>query len=199
MHTHPEYAAQQLRRIRRDTYVGMTFSNTIALCIVIATAVTLNEHGITNIQTSSQAAEALRPVAGEFAFAVFALGIVGTGLLAVPVLAGSAAYAVSEVFGWKAGLSDGFREARGFYSIIIAAMVIGTIASTMELDPIRALVWSAIVNGVIAVPMMVAMMCIVQSRKLMGKLTVGRPLSVLGWAATGVMGLAVAFMLITGL
>ena len=199
MHTHPEYAAQQLQRIRRDTYIGMTFSNTIALCIVIATAVTLNEHGITNIQTSSQAAEALRPVAGEFAFAVFALGIVATGLLAVPVLAGSAAYAVSEVFGWKAGLSDRFRQARGFYSIIIAAMVIGTIASTMELDPIRALVWSAIVNGVIAVPMMVAMMCIVQSRKLMGKLTVGRPLSVLGWTATGVMGLAVAFMLVTSL
>jgi Mn2+/Fe2+ NRAMP family transporter len=197
MHSHPEYAAQQLKRIRRDTYVGMTFSNLIALCIVVATAVTLNEHGITNIQTSSQAAEALRPVAGDFAFAVFALGIVGTGLLAVPVLAGSAAYAVSEVFGWKAGLSDGFWEARGFYSIIIVATLIGTIASTMELDPIRALVWSAIVNGVIAVPMMVVMMCIGQSRRLMGKLTIGRPLQILGWAATGVMGLAVLFMLVT--
>jgi Mn2+/Fe2+ NRAMP family transporter len=184
-------------RIRRDTYVGMSFSNLIALCIVVATAVTLNEHGITNIQTSSQAAEALRPVAGDFAFAVFALGIVGTGLLAVPVLAGSAAYAVSEVFGWTAGLSEGFQEARGFYSIIIVATVIGTIASTMELDPIRALVWSAIVNGVIAVPMMVVMMCIGQSSKLMGTLTIGGPLRFLGWAATGVMGLAVLFMLVT--
>ena len=107
----------------------MIFSNVIALCIVIATAVTLNMHGVTNIQTSSQAAEALRPVAGEFAFAIFALGIIGTGLLAVPVLAGSAAYAVSEAFGWKAGLSRGFHEARGFYAIIIAATVIGTLMS----------------------------------------------------------------------
>jgi Mn2+/Fe2+ NRAMP family transporter len=197
MHSHPEYADQQLKRIRRDTYVGMSFSNLIALCIVVATAVTLNEHGITDIQTSSQAADALRPVAGEFAFAVFALGIVGTGLLAVPVLAGSAAYAVSEVFGWQAGLSDGFWDARGFYSIVIVATVIGTIASTMEIDPIRALVWSAVVNGVIAVPMMVVMMCIGQSRVLIGKLTIGGLMRVLGWAATGVMGLAVLFMLVT--
>jgi len=197
MHTHPAYAVQQLRRIRRDTYIGMIFSNVIALCIVIATAVTLNEHGITHIQTSAQAAQALRPVAGDFAFAVFSLGIIGTGLLAVPVLAGSAAYAVSEVFGWKAGLSDGFQQARGFYAIIIAATAIGTLASTMELDPLRALVWSAIVNGVVAVPMMVVMMCIGQSRKLMGTLTIGGTLRTLGWAATGVMGAAVAFMGVT--
>jgi Mn2+/Fe2+ NRAMP family transporter len=128
---------------------------------------------------------------------VFALGIVGTGLLAVPVLAGSAAYAVSEVFGWQAGLSDGFWDARGFYSIVIVATVIGTIASTMEIDPIRALVWSAVVNGVIAVPMMVVMMCIGQSRVLIGKLTIGGLMRVLGWAATGVMGLAVLLMLVT--
>ena len=121
----------------------MTFSNLVALCIVLATAVTLNQHGITQIASSAQAAEALRPVAGEFAFAVFALGIVGTGLLAVPVLAGSAAYAVSELFGWKAGLSQGFRQARGFYLIIIAATGIGTAMGIFQLDPMRALVWSA--------------------------------------------------------
>ncbi len=144
--------AEHLSRIKQDTWFGMTFSNVIALCIVIATAVTLNQAGITNIQTSAQAAEALRPVAGEFAFLVFALGIVGTGLLAVPVLAGSAAYAVSELFGWRGGLSSGFHEARGFYGIIIAATGIGTALGAMDVDPIKALVWSAVVNGVISVP-----------------------------------------------
>lgn len=162
-----------------------------------ATAVTLNQHGITNIQTSSQAAEALRPVPGEWAFVVFALGIVGMGLLAVPVLAGSAAYAVSEVFGWRAGLSHGFREARGFYLIILAATGIGTVMSAFELDPIKALVWSAIVNGVISVPIMVVMMWIGQSKRIMGALTMSRRHRFFGWAATVVMAAAVLFMLIT--
>ena len=196
---HPEYVAEHLWRIKLDTYIGMGFSNLIAVCIVIATAVTLNLHGTTNIQTSSQAAEALRPVAGEFAFAVFALGIVGTGLLAVPVLAGSAAYAVSDVFGWKGGLSRGFHEARGFYAIIIVATVIGTLMSTLELDPIRALVWSAVVNGVIAVPIMVVMMWIGQSKRIMGALTISPRHRFFGWAATMVMFLAVAFMAVTSL
>ena len=194
---HPEYAAEHLGRIKQDTYVGMILSNVIAMCIVIATAVTLNQQGITSIQTSSQAAEALRPVAGEFAFALFALGIIGTGLLAVPVLAGSAAYAVSEVFGWKSGLSHGFREARGFYSIIIVATVIGTLMSTLEVDPIKALVWSAVVNGVISVPIMVVMMWIGQSKRIMGTLTISWRHRFFGWAATGVMALAVTFMLLT--
>ena len=196
---HPAYAAEHLARIKLDTYVGMGFSNVIALCIVIATAVTLNQHGITNIQTSSQAAEALRPLAGEWAFALFALGIVGTGLLAVPVLAGSAAYAVSEVFGWKAGLSHGFREARGFYLIILAATGIGTVMSAFELDPIKALVWSAIVNGVISVPIMVVMMWIGQSKRIMGSLTMSRRHRFFGWAATVVMAAAVLFMLATAM
>jgi Mn2+/Fe2+ NRAMP family transporter len=194
---HPEYAAEHLSRIKQDTFVGMTFSNVIALCIVVATAVTLNEHGITNIQTSAQAAEALRPVAGEFAFAAFALGIVGTGLLAVPVLAGSAAYAVSEVFGWKAGLSHGFHEARGFYLIIIAATGIGTLMSTLELDPIKALVWSAVVNGVISVPIMVVMMWIGQSSRIMGDLTMSARHRFFGWSATGLMAVAVLVMFLT--
>ena len=197
LRSHPSYVAEHLSRIKQDTFIGMTFSNLIALCIVIATAVTLNAHGITNIQTSAQAAEALRPVAGDFAFAVFALGIVGTGLLAVPVLAGSAAFAVSEVFGWKAGLSKGFHEARGFYLIIIAATGIGTAMGFFDVDPIRALVWSAIVNGVISVPIMVVLMMIGQSPTLMGKFTISGRHRFFGWSATVVMGAAVAFMLLT--
>jgi NRAMP (natural resistance-associated macrophage protein)-like metal ion transporter len=197
LRSHPAYAAEHLSRIKQDTYIGMIFSNVIAVCIVVATAVTLNLHGVTSVQTSAQAAEALRPVAGEFAFAVFALGIIGTGMLAVPVLAGSAAYAVSEVFGWKAGLSHGFHEARGFYAIIIAATLIGTFMGAVEIDPIKALVWSAIVNGVISVPIMVVMMWIGQSEKLMGALTMSQRHRFFGWSATGVMGLAVAFMLLT--
>ncbi|MDE2417674.1 MAG: divalent metal cation transporter [Burkholderiales bacterium] len=195
--SHPEYAAEHLWRIKEDTYIGMSFSNMVALCIVIATAVTLNAQGITNIQTSSQAAEALRPVAGEFAFLVFALGIIGTGLLAVPVLAGSAAYAVSELYGWKASLSDGFNEARGFYLIIIAATGIGTAMGYLEVDPIKALVWSAIVNGVISVPIMAAMMLVGQSEKLMGQYTISTRHRFFGWSATLVMTVAVLVMFAT--
>lgn len=194
---HPEYAAEHLSRIKQDTFVGMTFSNVIALCIVVATAVTLNLQGITSIQTSAQAAEALRPVAGEFAFAVFALGIIGTGLLAVPVLAGSAAYAVSELYGWKAGLSHDFHEAKGFYLIIVAATGIGTLVGYLEVDPMQALVWSAIVNGVISVPIMAALLWIGQSPRLMGLHTISRKHRWLGWTATVVMAVAVIVMVAT--
>ena len=191
------YASEHLSRIKQDTFIGMGFSNFVALCIVIATAVTLNENGTTNIQTSAQAAEALRPVAGEFAFLIFSLGIIGTGLLAVPVLAGSAAYAVSELFGWKAGLSRGFHEARGFYLIIIAATGIGSGMGFFDVDPIKALVLSAIVNGVISVPIMVVLMMIGQSKKLMGRFTISPRHRFFGWAATVVMGAAVAVMFAT--
>jgi NRAMP (natural resistance-associated macrophage protein)-like metal ion transporter len=195
--SNPEYAAEHLLRIKQDTYVGMSFSNVVALCIVIATAVTLNAQGITNIQTSSQAAEALRPVAGEFAFLIFALGIIGTGLLAVPVLAGSAAYAVSELFGWNASLSQRFSKARGFYLIIVAATGIGTLMGFLEVDPIQALVWSAIVNGVISVPIMAAMMLVGQSEKCMGRYTISLRHRIFGWTATLVMGVAVLVMFAT--
>ena len=195
---HPAYVRKHLRRIKLDTVVGMGFSNLVALCIVVATAVTLNQRGIVNIQTSAQAAEALRPVAGEFAFLVFALGIVGTGLLAVPVLAGSAAYAVSELFGWKAGLSRGFHEARGFYLIIIAATGIGSAMGAFDVDPIKALVLSAIINGVISVPIMVVLMMIGQSRRLMGRFTITLRHRFFGWSATAVMAAAVAVMFATG-
>ncbi len=197
LRANPEYAAEHLARIKGDTYVGMIFSNGIALCIILATAVTLNKNGITNILTSAQAAEALKPVAGEFAFVLFSLGIIGTGLLAVPVLAGSAAFAVSEVFEWKAGLSRGFHEARGFYAIIIAATALGAIMGSLEVDPIKALVWSAIINGIISVPIMFVMMRIGQSEQIMGELTISRRHQLLGWTATGVMALAVGFMLVT--
>lgn len=186
-----------LRRIRHDTVAGMVFSNVIALCIVLATAATLNVHGVGEIRTAAQAAEALRPAAGPFAFAVFAMGIIGTGLLAVPVLAGSAAYAVSEVFGWKAGLSHGFHEARGFYAILIAATGIGALMGLFEVDPMRALVWSAIANGVISVPIMAAMMAIGQSRRILGDWTLTRRHRVLGWSATGLMAVAVVVMVST--
>ena len=194
---HPAYVRKHLQRIKLDTIVGMGFSNAVALCIVVATAVTLNERGIVNIQTAVQAAEALRPVAGELAFLVFGLGIVGTGLLAVPVLAGSAAYAVSELFGWKAGLSRGFHEARGFYLIIVAATGIGSAMGYFDLDPMKALVLSAIVNGVISVPIMVVLMLIGQSKKIMGRFTISRRHLWLGWAATGVMAAAVGVMFAT--
>lgn len=195
--SNPEYTAEHLSRIKADTFIGMGFSNVIALCIMLATAVTLNLNGIMEIQTASQAAEALRPVAGEFAFALFALGIIGTGLLAVPVLAGSAAYAVSEIAGWKAGLSHGFKEARGFYLIIALATGLGTLMSVFELDPIKALLWSAIVNGVISVPIMVVMMLIGQSKAIMGELTISLRHRFFGWAATTVMALAVLLMFLT--
>ena len=196
---HGAYASEHLSRIKLDTVIGMGMSNLIALCIVVATAVTLNETGVTNIRTSAQAAEALRPVAGEFAFLVFGLGIVGTGLLAVPVLAGSAAYAVSELFGWKAGLSRGFHEARGFYSIIIAATGIGSLMGFFDVDPIKALVLSAIVNGVISVPIMAVLMMIGQSKRLMGRFTISPRHRFFGWTATVVMAAAVVVMLATAL
>jgi Mn2+/Fe2+ NRAMP family transporter len=153
--------------------------------------------GVTGIETSAQAALALKPIAGEFAFLIFSLGIIGTGLLAVPVLAGSAAYAVSELFDWTTGLSHRFNEARGFYIIIIAATGIGSLLSYFEIDPIQTLVWSAIVNGVISVPIMVAMLLIGQSEKLMGTYTISLRHRVFGWSATALMFFAVLVMFLT--
>jgi len=197
LHHHPEYVREHLTRIKQDTVIGMSFSNLIALCIVISTAVTLNMQGVTGIETSAQAALALKPIAGEFAFLIFSLGIIGTGLLAVPVLAGSAAYAVSELFDWTTGLSHRFNEARCFYIIIIAATGIGSLLSYFEIDPIQTLVWSAIVNGVISVPIMVAMLLIGQSEKLMGSYTISLAHRVFGWSATGLMFIAVLVMFLT--
>jgi NRAMP (natural resistance-associated macrophage protein)-like metal ion transporter len=186
----PRDAGPELSRIRTDTIVGMGISNLIALCIIFATAATLNVNGVTDIQTSSQAAEALRPVAGVFTFALVAAGIIATGMLAVPVLAGSAAYGVSEVFGWTEGLDHRPKEAKAFYATIAVATLGGVALNFTPIDPVKALYWSAVVNGVLAAPLMAVMMVIAMNRRIMGRLILPRPMLVVGWLATIVMALA---------
>jgi NRAMP (natural resistance-associated macrophage protein)-like metal ion transporter len=193
----PTDAPSQLVRIKTDTFIGMGFSNLVAYFIILTTAVTLGEHGITTIQTSAQAAEALRPVAGDFAFFLFALGIIGTGMLAVPVLAGSAAYAVTESFKWKNGLDLKALEAQEFYGIIALATIGGMLLNFAPIDPIKALVLSAQINGVIAVPIMVVMMMLAHNRKLMGQFTLSRRHTVIGWLGVAVMLVAVIAMFVT--
>jgi Mn2+/Fe2+ NRAMP family transporter len=188
---------KQYRRIRIDTLFGMAFSNVIALAIMLATAATLNVQGTTNIGSAAEAAEALRPIAGPFAFALFAIGIIGTGLLAVPVLAGSAAFAVGETHGWKTGLEYKPRQAARFYAIIVTATFVGVALDWSNLNPIKALFWSAVLNGVSAVPIMAAMMVVASSRKIMGHLHERRGILGFGWAATAAMALASGAMLFT--
>ena len=168
----------------------MGLSNAVALFIMITTAATLHAHGITNIQTSSDAALALRPIAGQFAFLVFALGIIGTGLLALPVLGGSAAYAMGEAFGWHVGLTRKPVRAKAFYTAIAAAIVIGVILNLIHIDPIKALFWSAVINGLVAVPVMVLIMHLASHPAAMGSFRLHHGLILMGWIATGVMALA---------
>jgi Mn2+/Fe2+ NRAMP family transporter len=163
---------------------------------MLATAATLHNQGVTQIESAAQAAEALRPVAGQFAFALFAIGIIGTGLLAVPVLAGSAAFAVAEIFGWKEGLEYQPQQAAGFYSIIVAATFMGILIDWSQLDPIRALFWSAVLNGISAVPIMVAMMIVASRPEIMGRFTERPALIIFGWAATAVMAAASVITLV---
>ena len=193
----PSAAPRELQRIRIDTYIGMGLSNLVALFIVWTTAATLNAHGITNIETSAQAAQALRPLAGPFAFTVFALGIIGTGLLTVPVLAGSAAYAVGEARGWPIGLGRRPLKARAFYATIAVATVVGALLNFTPLDPVKALFWSAVVNGVVAVPIMVMTVLMGTRRDVMGDFVLGPLLKALGWLATAVMALATVGMFAT--
>jgi len=183
----PEQAILQFRRIRIDTTFGMGVSNLIAIFIIYATAATLHATGMTNIQTSSQAAEALRPIAGEFTFAIFAAGIIGTGLLAVPVLVGSGAYALSEAFGWTEGLNKRLLQAKLFYGTIAVATVAGVALNFTRLDPVRALYWSAVVNGVLAAPVMAVMMLIGGNVRIMGRLTLPPSMRIIGWGATLIM------------
>ena len=191
----PRSAGPELRRIRVDTLVGMAFSNLTAIVIVIATAATLHKAGITQIDSAVEAASALRPLAGELAFALFALGIVSTGLLAVPVLAGSAAYAVAEMFGWREGLNQRPREAKAFYAVIAVATLAGVAMSFLAINPMKALYWAAVVNGLLAPPLMIVTMLIARNPKVMGELTISRGLAFWGWLSTGVMGaVAVLFM-----
>jgi NRAMP (natural resistance-associated macrophage protein)-like metal ion transporter len=190
-------ARDELGRIRLDTFVGMAVSNLIAFFVMLTTAVTLHAHGVTDIQTSAQAAEALRPVAGPLAFALFSAGIIGTGLLAAPVLAGSAAYALAESFDWPRGLEHKVREAPAFYAVIVAAMVLAMGVIFSPIDPIRALFWSAVVNGVIAVPIMAAMMVVASRRREMGPYVAATSQRIFGWIATAVMAAAVIGMFVT--
>ncbi len=186
----PKDAGPELKRIRIDTLTGMAFSSIVSLAIVFATAATLHANGIRDIETSAQAAEALRPIAGDFAFALFALGIIGTGLLAVPVLAGSAAYAVTEMFGIAGSLDAKPTKARLFYGTIAVTTLLGVSLQYVGIDPARALYWAAVVNGVLAAPLMVMMMLIVRNPRAMGRLTLGRRATITGWIATGVMAVA---------
>jgi NRAMP (natural resistance-associated macrophage protein)-like metal ion transporter len=186
----PKEAGPELKRIRIDTLTGMAFSSIVSLAIVFATAATLHANGIRDIETSSQAAEALRPIAGNFAFALFALGIIGTGLLAVPVLAGSAAYAVTEMFGMAGSLDAKPTKARLFYGTIAVTTLLGVSLQYVGIDPARALYWAAVVNGVLAAPLMAMMMLIVRNPRAMGRLTLGRRATITGWIATGVMAVA---------
>jgi NRAMP (natural resistance-associated macrophage protein)-like metal ion transporter len=194
----PRWAGPELRRIRTDTLVGMGFSHSVALCIIIATAATLHARGITDIETSAQAAEALRPVAGEFAFLLFTTGILGTGLLAVPVLAGSAAYAVSESFGWTEGLDRKPREAKAFYATIALATFGGVALNFTAIDPIDALFFAAVVNGVLAAPLMAVMMLIATNRRIMGHLTLTAPMAIIGWVSTAIMTSASVALFVVG-
>ncbi len=183
----PEEAPAQLHRIRVDTYTGMAFSNLVAFFIIVTAAATLSHNHVTDIQTSTQAAAALQPIAGKFAFLLFALGIVGTGLLALPVLAGSAAYAVGEALAWRVGLNSSPKRARNFYGIIAAATLLGLGLNFTHLDPIKALFWSAVINGVVAVPIMALMLLMGQNAKVMGKFTLNARQRALGWLGTAVM------------
>ena len=191
-------AGPELRRIRWDTWSGMLYSNITAYFIILATAVTLNVAGITDINTAAQAASALRPLAGDFAYILFALGILGVGLIGVPVLAGSAAYALSEAMDWKWGLERKATDARGFYGVIAVSVLAGLGIQYLPITPMKALFWSAVINGVVAVPLMVVIILLVSNKSVMGAFTASRSLIILGWIATAVMGAAAVRMFIPG-
>ena len=181
---------QALRRIRMDTLVGMAVSNIVALCIIWAAAATLHASGQTDVSTAEQAAAALRPVAGEFAFLVFALGIAGTGLLAIPALAGSIAYAMAESFNWRRGLDRKPLGAPAFYAAMGAAIAVAAVMGLSDMDPIKALYWSSVLNGLLSPPLMAVVLLMASDRKLMGLAALSRGMQVLGWLATAAMAAA---------
>jgi NRAMP (natural resistance-associated macrophage protein)-like metal ion transporter len=193
----PYQAVAQLHRISIDTYVGMGASNIVAFFIILTTAATLHAHGVRDIESAAQTAQALKPVAGPFAFALFAMGIVGTGLLAVPVLAGSAAYAVGETMRWHSSLESTPAKARGFYAVIAVATLAGTAMNFIHVNPIKALFWTAVINGVIAVPMLAAVMVVASRKKAMGEFAVSGTLRTMGWITTAAMAACVVGMVAT--
>jgi Mn2+/Fe2+ NRAMP family transporter len=194
----PAAAPEELRRIRWDTWSGMFYSDITAYFIILATAVTLNVTGITDIQTAAQAASALKPLAGDFAFILFALGILGVGLIGVPVLAGSAAYALAEAMGWQAGLERKAEDARGFYGVIAVSVLAGLFIQYSPISPMKALFWSAVINGVVAVPLVVVLTLIASRKSVMGAFTSSRAIVILGWITAVVMGLPAVLMFIPG-
>jgi len=189
-------AGRELRRIAWDTWSGMFYSDIAAYFIILATAVTLNVAGVTDIETAAQAASALRPLAGDFAFVLFALGILGVGLIGVPVLAGSAAYALCEAMNWKWGLERRATDARGFYSVIAVSVLVGLVIQYSPISPMKALFWSAVINGLVAVPLMAVIIVLVSKKSVMGAFVAKRSIIILGWIATAVMGAAAVRMLI---
>ena len=191
-------APAELKRIKWDTWSGMFYSDITAYFIILATAVTLHAAGITDIQTAAQAASALRPLAGNFAFALFAVGLLGVGLVGVPVLAGSAAYAMAEAMGWEWGLERRAKDARGFYGVIALAVLTGILLGYTPLSPMKALFWSAVLNGVVAVPLMVVIILLAQRHSVIGDYPASRSLIVLGWIAAAVMGFAAIMMFVPG-
>jgi len=191
-------APSELRRIQWDTWSGMLYSDLTAYFIILATAVTLNVSGITDIETAAQAASALRPLAGDFAFLLFALGILGVGLIGVPVLAGSAAYALAEAMDWQSGLERKAKDARGFYGVIAVSVLAALLIQYSPISPMKALFWSAVINGVVAVPLMVVIILIASSKTMMGAFTSSRSIVVLGWIGAAIMGLSAVLMLVPG-
>ena len=184
-----------LKRVKRDTYIGMFFSNAVAFFIMLLGGVVLYGAGIRDVTSAAQAAQALRPLAGDFAFMLFAGGIIATGMLAVPVLASSAAYAVAEAFNWPEGLERHWFEAKRFYAIIAVATLVGTALDFTPIDPMKALYWSAVINGVVAVPIMVGLMLLASKKEVMGSFTSGVKTRWFGWGGVGVIGFAVLMML----
>ena len=194
----PGKAPKELRRIRWDTWSGMFYSNITAYFIILATAVTLHAAGITDIETAAQAATALRPLAGDMAFLLFAIGIIGVGLIGVPVLAGAAGYALSEAMGWKWGLERRVRDARGFYAVISISILSALAIQYSPINPMKALFWSAVINGIVAVPLMALIIILASKKSVMGDYTASRPIVILGWIATVIMGAAALGMFILG-
>ena len=189
-------APQELRRIKWDTWSGMLYSNIAAFFIILATGVTLHVAGVTDIQTAAQAASALRPLAGDFAFQLFTLGILGVGLIGVPVLAGSAGYALAEAMGWKEGLERKATDARGFYGVIAVSVLAALVIQYSPINPMKALFWSAVINGVVAVPLLAVVTLLASKKSVMGAYVASRSLVILGWITTAFMGIAAVCMFI---
>jgi NRAMP (natural resistance-associated macrophage protein)-like metal ion transporter len=200
---HPTFAerkgttGRELERARADTIAGMFFSNLIMYFIVLTTAATLHAHGQTDITTARQAAEALRPLAGNGAYLLFTLGLIGTGMLGVPVLVGACAYAVAEGAAWRGSMADKPRTARKFYTVMAVAMLLGLALNYFGFNAVKMLFWSAVINGLLAPPLILLVILLTSSRKVMGKRVNSPLLSYLGWATFAVMTAAAVGMIFT--